>query len=85
MSHSFVAYHDTGVYRVPGHASEIERIKGLLDEGKFPDFADMEISNKYHTICGIIKLFLRELPEPLLTFEKFDDFVNVASKSTKLP
>ena len=51
----------------------------MLDEGKFPNFDSLEIQNKHHTICGIIKLFVRELPEPLLTFEKFDDFVAVAS------
>jgi hypothetical protein len=75
------AYKDAGVYRVPGQHSEIERIKALLDDGEFPDFENMEISNKNHTICGVIKLYIRELPEPLLTFEKFDDFIDAARNS----
>jgi hypothetical protein len=79
------AYHDAGVYRVPGHAGELDRLKAMLDEGKFPNFDSLEIQNKHHTICGIIKLYIRELPEPLLTFDKFDDFVAVASMFSFTP
>ena len=43
-------------------------MKALYDEGKSVDFG------KYseHSISGVLKLWLRELPEPLFTFECYD-------------
>ncbi|KAL0491298.1 Rho GTPase-activating protein [Acrasis kona] len=71
-------YDQPGVYRINGHASEVERIKQMLDNGEFPEFDELDINNKGHSICGTIKLYIRELPEPLLTFDKFDDFIEAA-------
>jgi hypothetical protein len=28
-----------------------------------------------HTVAGVLKLFFRELPEPLLTYELYDTFL----------
>jgi hypothetical protein len=28
-----------------------------------------------HTVTGLVKLYFRELPEPLLTFESYDMFI----------
>lgn len=33
-----------------------------------------------HVITGALKMFFRELPEPLFTFNHFNDFVNAISK-----
>lgn len=33
-----------------------------------------------HTITGALKLFFRELSEPLFTFAHFDEFLNAYSK-----
>lgn len=34
-----------------------------------------------HEAAGLLKLFLRELPAPLLTLERVDAFIQVDSKS----
>lgn len=34
-----------------------------------------------HVITGALKMFFRELPEPLFTYNHFNDFVNAISKS----
>ena len=34
----------------------------------------------HNTFAGALKLFLRELPEPLLTFDLYNVFVSAASK-----
>lgn len=31
-----------------------------------------------HTLTTVLKYFFRELPEPLLTFELYDDFLRTA-------
>lgn len=36
-----------------------------------------------HVITGALKMFFRELPEPLFTYNHFNDFVNAISKSGK--
>lgn len=36
-----------------------------------------------HTIAGLLKLYLRELPEPLLTFDLYDQWISVALRSLK--
>ena len=37
--------------------------------GQDPDFDNLEICKSPHTVAALLKLYLRELPEPLLTFE----------------
>lgn len=37
-----------------------------------------------HVITGALKMFFRELPEPLFTYNHFNDFVNAISKSGEL-
>lgn len=54
------------------------RIREMLDAGK-TNITEGDYVNKDHTICGVIKEFVRDLPEPLLTFELFDDFIEAAS------
>jgi len=43
------------------------------------DFVDLSIvcKNDIHTVAGLFKLFLRELPEPLFTFEKYPQFISI--------
>lgn len=68
-----------GLFSVQGDQKEIARLKESIDAG-YRNVHDQEITNSVHTIAGLIILFLRELPEPLLTFGKYNDFVKAASK-----
>lgn len=36
-----------------------------------------------HTVCSLIKQYLREMPDPLLTFEYVEEFLYVASVEEK--
>lgn len=47
------------------------------------DLADSKWED-IHVITGALKMFFRELPEPLFTYSSFDDFVNAISKFTPL-
>ena len=33
------------------------------------------------TLAAMVKMFFRELPEPILTFNMYHDFMNTSSKS----
>lgn len=54
-----------GVYRVSGSRSTICTLRDTLDEGGKPSLAEVE---DVHAVSGLLKLFFRELPEPLLTY-----------------
>ena len=36
--------------------------------------------NDVNTIAGLLKMYLRELPKPLLPFDLYSRFINAASK-----
>lgn len=42
------------------------------------DISELEIVG--HNFTGLIKQWLREMPDPLLTYELFDGFVDAGSK-----
>ncbi|XP_041698458.1 rho GTPase-activating protein 12 isoform X3 [Coregonus clupeaformis] len=64
-----------GLYRVSGNLAIIQKLRFAvnhdekvdLEEGKWEDI---------HVTTGALKMFFRELPEPLFTYGLFHDFVN---------
>ena len=50
-------------------------MRNNIDKGGSIDITEIEDP---HLITGIIKLFLRSLPEPLLTFQLYQEFIEVA-------
>jgi len=60
-----------GLYRKSGTTSKINEVKGKLDRGETIDFDAYSI----HVLTGVLKSFLREMPDPLMTFEFYDDFL----------
>lgn len=52
-----------GIYRMNGSQAKIETYMTALDENANIDFSEP------HTTTGVLKLFLRSLPEPILLFE----------------
>ncbi|PIA19734.1 RhoGAP-domain-containing protein, partial [Coemansia reversa NRRL 1564] len=70
---------EVGIYRVSGAAADVSRLRTLFNID--PDAVDLG-SGGFHDInvvSGVIKQFLRELPEPLMTFNLYDGFINAAS------
>lgn len=41
---------------------------------------DLTNYNDIHSMCGLVKLYLRNLPESLITTEVFEKFLQVNSK-----
>ncbi|KOS18161.1 RHO GTPase-activating protein RGD1 [Escovopsis weberi] len=71
-----------GIYRQSGSMSHITRLKSLFDsepQGQSLDFRNPE--NFYHdvnSVTGLLKQFFRDLPDPLLTVEHHNSFINAA-------
>uniref|UniRef100_A0A3Q3PYH5 Rac GTPase-activating protein 1 n=1 Tax=Monopterus albus TaxID=43700 RepID=A0A3Q3PYH5_MONAL len=68
--------HEVGLYRVSGHERLVKELKEKLVRGKtLPPLNKVEDIN---VIAGVLKDFLRNLPEPLLTFHLNKDFMEAA-------
>ncbi|VDP05339.1 unnamed protein product [Soboliphyme baturini] len=64
-----------GLYRVSGVKSTIEELCDKFERGQ-ADLTDVPPA----TIASVIKLYLRQLPEPLLTYELYHDFISFAQR-----
>ncbi|XP_054168365.1 rho GTPase-activating protein 44-like [Oppia nitens] len=66
---------EEGLFRIPGSTSKVKKLKNGFDAG-FVDFE--EYIRDTHTIAGTLKSYLREFPEPLLTYSLYNDWINAA-------
>ena len=65
---------EQGIYRISGSAVDIRQAKEAFNDNEFEvDFNEL---NEPHVVSGVLKLFLRELPEPLFTFPAYQKFIN---------
>lgn len=62
-----------GIYRVSGFADEIEALKLAFD--KDGEAADLTVYSNINVVAGTLKLYLRLLPVPLITYEVHPKFV----------
>ncbi|RIA82502.1 Rho GTPase activation protein [Glomus cerebriforme] len=71
-----------GLYRVSGVTSYIQRLKTLFDRNaEMVDLNSEEHLADVNNITGVLKLWFRELPDPLFTREMYQEFIN-SSKIT---
>lgn len=69
-----------GIYRVSGFADEIDALKLALDsDGEKTNMSESAYGN-INVIAGTLKLYLRLLPVPLITFQAYPSFMEAASK-----
>lgn len=70
-----------GIYRVNGAKSRVEKLCQAFENGK--DL--VELSDLYpHDISNVLKLYLRQLPEPLILFRFYNDFIGLAKESQNI-
>ncbi|KAG8430196.1 hypothetical protein GDO86_018262 [Hymenochirus boettgeri] len=63
-----------GLYRVSGNLAVIQKLRHKVDHDENFNLEDGHWED-VHVITGALKLFFRELPEPLFPFSHFDKFV----------
>jgi hypothetical protein len=68
-----------GVYRIGGTMSKVTRLKEKLDKDLDTTNLDAdEWSSDISNVTSVLKLWLRELPEPLLTMQLHQGFLDAA-------
>uniref|UniRef100_A0A671MT73 Rho GTPase-activating protein 12-like n=1 Tax=Sinocyclocheilus anshuiensis TaxID=1608454 RepID=A0A671MT73_9TELE len=69
-----------GLYRVSGNLAVIQKLRFAVNHDEKVNLED----NKWediHVTTGALKMFFRELPEPLFTYASFNDFVEAIKHS----
>lgn len=65
-----------GIYRLSGITSNIQKLRRSFDEERIPDFSHPEIRQDIHALSSLLKMYFRELPNPLCTYQLYDNFVD---------
>ncbi|XP_049656933.1 rho GTPase-activating protein 27 isoform X2 [Accipiter gentilis] len=63
-----------GLYRVSGNLATIQKLRYKVEHDEHLDLDDGRWED-IHVVTGALKLFFRELPEPLVPFSHFDKFI----------
>ncbi|GIY92572.1 rho GTPase-activating protein 45, partial [Caerostris extrusa] len=64
-----------GIYRVSGVKSKVEKLCQSFENGA--ELVDLDGMHP-NVVSNVLKLYLRQLPEPLLTYRLYPDFIKVA-------
>ncbi|XP_029311838.1 rho GTPase-activating protein 44-like isoform X2 [Cottoperca gobio] len=67
---------EEGLFRIAPSASKLKKLKASLDCGVLDV---QEYSADPHAIAGALKSYLRELPEPLMTYELYNDWIQASN------
>jgi len=66
----------TGLFRVSPPKPSLDTIREKIDKGADVDMMEID---EVHMVSGLIKLFLREMPSPLLTFELYQQWMTITT------
>ncbi|KRX77531.1 Rho GTPase-activating protein 44, partial [Trichinella sp. T6] len=66
-----------GLFRISGNALKIRRLKASFDAG---EIELSEFEHDPHSIAGVLKQYLRELPDPLLCTAYYGDWMKAVGK-----
>ncbi|XP_026111040.1 rho GTPase-activating protein 31-like isoform X1 [Carassius auratus] len=76
-----------GIYRLSGITSNIQKLRQEFSSEACPDLTKEVYLQDIHCVGSLCKLYFRELPNPLLTYElysKFTDAVSVKEEQEQL-
>ncbi|XP_044762590.1 GTPase-activating protein CdGAPr-like isoform X2 [Coccinella septempunctata] len=64
-----------GIYRLSGVTSNIQKLRNAFDEDRIPNLYTEEILQDIHSVASLLKMYFRELPNPLCTYQLYQSFV----------
>lgn len=73
-----------GIYRASGNLSQVQKVRFSIN---MDDYSVLDKEEDVHVLTGALKMFLREMKEPLLTFALFDrllDATQIKERQAKL-
>uniref|UniRef100_A0A3P8U2P4 Rho GTPase activating protein 29b n=1 Tax=Amphiprion percula TaxID=161767 RepID=A0A3P8U2P4_AMPPE len=70
-----------GIYRVNGAKSRVEKLCQAFENGK--DLVELSDLSP-HDISNVLKLYLRQLPEPLIQYRFYNDIIGLAKECQRV-
>ncbi|XP_043215545.1 rho GTPase-activating protein 33-like [Amphibalanus amphitrite] len=70
-----------GIYRLSGVNSNIQRLRNAFDEDRVPDLSQPSVRQDIHSVSCLLKQYLRELPNPLLTYQLYDQWASAVQSA----
>lgn len=71
-----------GLYRVCGNVSTVQKLRIMVDQEEKVVLGESPFDD-VHALTGSLKLYFRELPEPLIPYDFFSGFVTAIKQSTR--
>ncbi|XP_052002191.1 rho GTPase-activating protein 32-like isoform X2 [Xyrauchen texanus] len=72
-----------GIYRHSGVSSNIQKLRHEFDSENVPDLTKDMYMQDIHCIGSLCKLYFRELPNPLLTYQLYEKFAECMGEMTE--
>ncbi|XP_064425619.1 rho GTPase-activating protein 32 [Latimeria chalumnae] len=72
-----------GIYRLSGISSNIQKLRHEFDSEQIPELTRDVYLQDIHCVGSLCKLYFRELPNPLLTYQLYDKFAEAMSTVTE--
>ncbi|NXC86449.1 RHG31 protein, partial [Cercotrichas coryphoeus] len=69
-----------GIYRLSGVTSNIQKLRQEFVSDQCPDLTREVYLQDIHCVGSLCKLYFRELPNPLLTYELYEKFTEAVSR-----
>ncbi|KFR03045.1 Rho GTPase-activating protein 25, partial [Nipponia nippon] len=63
---------EEGIFRLPGQDNLVKQLRDAFDAEERPSF---DRDTDVHTVASLFKLYLRELPEPVVPWMQYEDFL----------
>ncbi|CAK9441167.1 uncharacterized protein LODBEIA_P50360 [Lodderomyces beijingensis] len=80
------AVFEEGIFRLSGSASTIRQLKEAFNSQYDIDLFKSPLKPDIHTVAGLFKMYLRELPSPILGSEAYNNLNSIILKhSTSVP
>ncbi|KAI8632753.1 hypothetical protein F5Y19DRAFT_328904 [Xylariaceae sp. FL1651] len=79
-----------GIYRLSGSSMHVSKLKNLFDTASGRDSHILDFRNPenfFHdvnSVAGLLKQFLRDLPDPILTSENYSAFIDAAKHDDEI-
>ncbi|XP_004691404.1 PREDICTED: rho GTPase-activating protein 25 [Condylura cristata] len=63
---------EEGIFRLPGQDTLVKQLRDAFDAGERPSF---DRDTDVHTVASLFKLYLRDLPEPVVPWSQYEGFL----------
>mmetsp|Transcript_42712 Transcript_42712/g.68658 ORF Transcript_42712/g.68658 Transcript_42712/m.68658 type:complete len:529 (-) Transcript_42712:441-2027(-) len=72
-----------GMFRVPGNQLNVDLIRQRYDKGEKGVISDPKHPARVHDVCTLLKLWMRELPEPVIPTNYYEKLMSLVRSDLK--